>query len=145
MSRETHASIPLGSIHQGLDTLFDGWHLTDPLELFDKGGIAAIHRHFAEGGKRWSYARSTSPFVVSLVVAGLLRKGRLEQAAEVLLHDLKAYPPPWNQLDALARAYAGRGDNERAICYYRLSLKENPKNEWAKQRLAEMGANKLEP
>ena len=31
----------------------------------------------------------------------------------------KKYPAPWNQLDALARAYADQGDNERAIRFYR--------------------------
>jgi tetratricopeptide (TPR) repeat protein len=132
-------SIPLRSIHQGLDTIFDGWHLTDPLELFDKGGIEAVHRHFREGGKRCGYDRSTSPFTVSLIVAGLVKAGRLEEASELLLHDPKAYPPPWNQLDALARAYSDRGDVERAIRYYLLSLKENPQNEWAKRKLREIG------
>jgi hypothetical protein len=139
MQQETHMSIPLRSIHQGLDTIFDGWHLTDPLELFDKGGIEAVHRHFRDGGKRCGFDRSTSPFTVSLIVAGLVKAGRLEEASQLLLHDPKAYPPPWNQLDALARAYGDRGDVERAIHYYVLSLKENPQNEWAKQKLREMG------
>jgi len=139
MKQETHTSIPLRSIHQGLDTIFDGWHLTDPLELFDKGGIEAVHRHFRDGGRRCGYDRTTSPFTVSLIVAGLVKVGRLDEASKLLLHDPKAYPPPWNQLDALARAYSDRGNVERAIHYYVLSLKENPQNEWAKRKLAEMG------
>lgn len=145
MKQETHASIPLRSMHQGLDTIFDGWHLTDPLELFDKGGIEAIHRHFREGGRRCGYDRTTSPFMVSLVVAGLMRMGRLEEASQVLLHDPKTYPPSWNQLDALARAYSDRGDVDRAIHYYTLSLKENPQNEWAKRKLREMTSRKQRP
>ena len=58
----------------------------------------------------------------------------------MLLHDEEKYPPPWNQLDALARAYADRGENDRAIHFYRESLKLNPKNDWAKRKLQEMGA-----
>lgn len=139
MQQETHASIPLASIHQGLDMVFAGWHLTDPLALFDRGGIDAVHRHFRDGGKRCGYDRPTSPFTVSLIVAGLMKAGRLEDASSVLLHDPKAYPAPWNQLDALARAYGDRGDVERAARYYVLSLKANPQNEWAKRKLAEMG------
>jgi uncharacterized protein len=139
MKEETHLSIPLRSIYSGLDTIFDGWHLTDPLELFDKGGIEAIHRHFREGGKRIGYDRTTSAFTISMVVAGLMSQGRLEEASTVLLHDPKAYPPPWNQLDALARAYAERGNVEQTIRYYTLSLKENPHNEWARQKLTELG------
>lgn len=139
MKQETHTSIPLRSIHQGLDAIFDGWHLTDPLELFDKGGIDAVHRHFREGGRRCGYDRTTTPFTVSLIVAGLVKAGRLEEASKVLLHDTKAYPPPWNQLDALARAYGERGNVEQARRYYVLSLKENPENDWARRKLAEMG------
>ena len=139
MKQETHASIPLRSIHQSLETIFDLWYLTDPTDLFDKGGIEAIHRHFREGGQRYGIDRTTSPFTISLVVAGLMKRGRLAEASKVLLHDPKAYPPPWNQFDALARAYADRGNVEQAIRFYTLSLKENPKNEWARRKLAEMG------
>jgi tetratricopeptide (TPR) repeat protein len=44
-------------------------------------------------------------------------------------------------LDALARAYAERGNVEQAIRYYKLSLHENPQNNWARQELNEMGAD----
>jgi predicted alpha/beta superfamily hydrolase len=141
MPEETHNSIPHRSIYLGLDTIFDGWHLANPLGLYDKGGLEAIHRHFEEGGKRFGYERQTSPFVVSMVVHGLMQAGRLEEAAKVLLHDSKRYPPPWNQLDALARRYATTGDTEREIYYYTLSLKENPGNDWARTRLGQLGVD----
>ena len=64
-----------------------------------------------------------------------MQAGRLEEAAAVLLDDSEAYPPPWNQLDAPAKAYATRGDASPAIRYYMLSLRENPHNEWAKEQL----------
>jgi pimeloyl-ACP methyl ester carboxylesterase len=138
---ETHMSVPLRSIYSGLDAIFDGWHLTNPLELFGAGGVEGIHRHFREGASRYGYERATPPFTISLLVAALDKTGRLEEAASVLLHDPKAYPPPWNQLDRLARSYAERGNVEQAIRFYRLSLDKNPNNGWAKQKLREMGAN----
>jgi predicted alpha/beta superfamily hydrolase len=138
MKQETHMSIPLRALPQGLEQVFDKWHLTNPLELYTKGGIAAIHEHFRSGGERYGYDRTTSPFTVSMVVAELIWKGNLEEASRALLHDEKQYPPPWNQLDALARAYADRGNNERAIHFYRESLKVNPGNDWAKRKLKEM-------
>jgi predicted alpha/beta superfamily hydrolase len=102
MAGETHTSIPHQSIYSGLDHIFDGWHLANPLKLYDEGGLAAIHRHFAEGGRRYGYDRKTPAFTVSLVVAALMAQDRLEEAATVLQHDTKSYPAPWNQLDALA-------------------------------------------
>ena len=139
MPEETHVSTPHRSIYSGLDTIFAGWRLTNPFELYEKGGLEAVHRHFREGGERFSYERRTPAFTISMVVHGLMQAGKLEEAAAVLLHDRKEYPPPWNQLDALARKYSERGDAERAIQYYTLSLKENPGNEWAKKKLAELG------
>jgi hypothetical protein len=140
MKQEDHLSIPLPSIYRGLETIFEDWRLTDPLELFDKGGIDGIHRRYREAGQRFGYPeRITPPFTVSLVVAALIRVGRLEEASKVLLHDPKAYPPPWNQLDALARAYESHGDTEQAARYYLLSLRQNPQNEFAKKKLSEMG------
>ncbi len=141
MPGETHLSIPHQGIYSGLDHIFDGWHLANPLKLYDEGGLAAIHQHFAEGGRRYGYERKTPAFTVSLVVAALMAQDRLEEAALVLQHDPKTYPAPWNQLDALARAYAQRGDKEHAIHYYELSLKVNPNNEWARKKLKEAGVD----
>jgi hypothetical protein len=140
MKQENHLSVPLPSIYRGLETIYEEWRLSDPLGLYDKGGIEAIHRRFREAGKRFGYPeRTTPPFTVSLVVYELMKAGRLEEASKVLLHDPGAYPPPWNQLDALARAYESRGNREQAIRYYLLSRKENPRNEFARKKLSEMG------
>jgi predicted alpha/beta superfamily hydrolase len=141
MPEETHVSIPHRSIYQGLDTIFDGWHLTNAMELYDIGGLDAIHLHFKEGGERFGYERETSPFTVSMVVHGLMQTGRLEEAAQVLFHDPKKYPAPWNQLDAMARRYAARGDTGRVVHYYTLSLKANPTNDWARTKLMELGVD----
>jgi predicted alpha/beta superfamily hydrolase len=141
MPGETHTSIPHQSIYSGLDQIFDGWHLANPVKLYDEGGLEAVHRHFANGGRRYGYNRKTPAFTISLIVAALMAQDRLEEAALVLQHDPKNYPPPWNQFDALARAYAQRGDDKQAIRFYKLSLQENPKNAWAKKKLQEMGVN----
>ena len=138
---EDHLSIPLPTIYRGLETIFEEWRLpADPLPLYDKGGIEGIHKRFREAGERFGYPdRRTPPFTVSLVVSALLLAGRLEDAGKVLMHDVRAYPPPWNQLDALARRYESRGDSEQAIRYYLLSLKENPRNDFARKKLTERG------
>jgi predicted alpha/beta superfamily hydrolase len=141
MPGETHISIPHQSIYSGLDHIFDGWHLANPMKLYDEGGLEAVHHHFADGSKRYGYQRPTPAFTISLIVAALMEKDRLEDAAAVLLHDPKNYPPPWNQLDALARAYSQRGDSTETIHYYSLSLEANPNNDWARKKLTELGVD----
>lgn len=137
---ETHLSTLHRGIYLALDTIFDGWHLTDPFDLYDKGGLAAVHKHFERGGKRYGYDRKTSPFMISMVVYGLIKAGRLDEAASVLLQDRENYPAHWNQFEALARAYSERGNRDRAIHYYKLMIEGNPDNEHAKTKLRELGA-----
>ena len=140
MQQEDHMSIPLPSLYHGLETIFAEWRLANPLELYNKAGIEGIHRRYQETGRRFGYPkRTTPPFMVSLLVAALMSAGRLEEASQVLLHDPKTYPPPWNQLDALARRYESRGNAKDAAQYYLLSLRENPQNDHAKKKLTEMG------
>ncbi|HSS97195.1 MAG TPA: alpha/beta hydrolase-fold protein [Terriglobales bacterium] len=144
MKEESHGSIPLIGIYSGLLSIFDQWQMVNPLEVYEQGGMEAVHKFYRDGNKRYGVDRDLPPFTISLVVAGLINAGWLEDAATVLLHDPKNYPPPWNQLDALARNYAARGDREKAIHYYQLSLQENPSNEAAKQKLKEFGVS-VEP
>jgi uncharacterized protein len=140
MKDEDHVSIPLPSIYRGLETIFDGWNLPHPIALYDQEGLEAIHKRFREAGKRFGYPeRDVPPFTISMLVAELMQGRRLEEAAKVLLHDPLAYPPPWNQLDALARNYEKRGDTVNAIRYYRMSFEQNPHNEFAKKKLLEKG------
>lgn len=141
MPDETHGSIPPRAIQQGLTFVFDDWHLTNLLALYDRGGIEAVHRHFREGGRRYGgYDRATSAFDVSMIVAGLIRAGRLDEAGAVLLHDRKAYPPPWNQLEAVARNYEARGERQQSLRLYKLSLEENAKNDFARRKITELSA-----
>jgi len=139
MAGEDHISIVHRSVYNGLETIFDGWYLQDPYERYKLGGLEAVHKHFEEGGKRYGYDRETSPFVLSLIVAGLIQDGLLSEAGEVLLHDRERYPRPWNQLEALARNYLERNNSERAIHYFKLALEANPDSSSAKEALAKLG------
>jgi predicted alpha/beta superfamily hydrolase len=138
MPEETHNSMLHQSLYSGLDRIFDGWHLAEPFRLYDEGGLEAVHRHFTEGSRRYGYERKTPAFTISLIVAALLAKDRLEEAGSVLLNDPN-YPPPWNQLEALARAYLKQGNKQEAIRFYKLSLQQNPENESARKQLQELG------
>jgi tetratricopeptide (TPR) repeat protein len=122
MPQEDHMSIPLPSIYRGLETIFEQWRLGDPVSLFDQGGIKAFTGDFERPA-------------TDLVVAALMSAGRLDDASKVLLQDTNAYPPPWNQLEALAPSYEKRGDTEQALRFYRLSLERNPGNEFAREKL----------
>jgi uncharacterized protein len=140
MKDEDHMSIPLPSIYRGLEVIFEDWNLARPITLYDQGGLERMHTRFREAGKRFGYPeRDIPPFTISILVAELMKAGRLDEASKVLLHDPVSYSPPWNQLDALARNYEKRGDTVNAIRFYRMSLEQNPQNEFARKKLLEKG------
>jgi tetratricopeptide (TPR) repeat protein len=69
----------------------------------------------------------------------LLRAGRMDDAVQIFTLNVEAYPNSWIAYDSLAEAYMERGDRELAIANYRKSLKLNPKNAKAIERLKKLG------
>lgn len=135
MPGETHLSLVHQSLYSGLDRIFDGWHLADPVKLYEEGGLAAVHRHFSEGGKRYGYERQTPAFTVSLLVAGLLAKDRLREAASVLLSDPKNYPPPWNHWMRWRELICNRTTNRKPFAFTsfhcsRIQIMKAPGRNW---------------
>ena len=140
MEEETHGSVPHRSTYQGLEAIFSGWVLSNPLVTFDEGGLEAIDRFYAQGGKRFGYERETPASTLIGLGFRLIQAERLEEAATVLLRDPDS-PAPSTLLDMLAAAYAEKDDEDNARDYYTMSLKANPTNENAKKKLTEMGVD----
>ncbi len=44
---ETHGSIPLRSIYDGLQVIFDGWQVADPFRFYEEGGLTGLEKQFA--------------------------------------------------------------------------------------------------
>ena len=141
MEEESHVSVPLRSTRQGLEAVFDGWNLHDVLATFDRGGLAAIDDYYKRGGTRFGYDRSTPAGTVLTLVYQLTVEDRLEEAATVLLRDPDTHPPSSISLAELADAYADRDDRASASEYYTMSLRANPGNERARQKLLDMGVD----
>ena len=69
----------------------------------------------------------------------LLREKKLDLAIGVFHVNVECFPGSWNTYDSLAEAYMTKGENERAIEYYKKSLELNPANEGARQNIKKMG------
>ena len=143
MPEETHGSVPLRSVRQGLEAIFEGWNLDlrDLMTAFDEGGLRAVDGRYLASGERFGYERMTHPFTVVQIVFNLLDMGRLEEAEEVLMRDPNRYPPPPMFLRTLAGAYEMRGDIDRALEIYTAALSANPADEPTRLKLIEMGAD----
>ena len=143
MPEETHGSVPLRSIRQGLEALFEGWSLSVPdlMTSFETGGLAAVDARYRTSGERFGYERTTHPFTVMNIAFSLLEEERLEEAEAVLMRDPERYPPPSMFLRMLAGAYEERGSTDRAREVYTAALLADPSNEHSRAKLVEMGVD----
>ncbi len=67
-----------------------------------------------------------------------LNMGRIDEAIAVFKMNVELFPEAWNVYDSLAEAYAGKGETELAIQNYERSLKLNPENQNAIDRLKKL-------
>ena len=141
MEQETHGSVPNRSTYSGLEKVFEGWYIHEPLDYYDKGGLAAFDKNYERVSKRIGY---TVPIPASLVINlgyTLLNQERAEEAVGVFERAIK-------DNSSNADAYNGLGDVfkklekiEQAKENYIKSLELNPGNKNAKKMLTELGVD----
>jgi tetratricopeptide (TPR) repeat protein len=77
----------------------------------------------------------TSEWKINMVGYQLMSRDELDKAIKVFELNTQLYPEAFNTWDSLAEAYMKKGDNEKAIKYYKKSLALNPKNDNAKKMI----------
>ncbi len=106
LSQEDHGSVPLRSTYAGLEQLFEGWHLADPVQLAAERGMAAV---FAGLSERFGYEIHTPESLVNTIGYGLLAQDRTDQAIAVFQRNVERYPSSANVHDSLGDAYDAAG------------------------------------
>ncbi len=118
MEEETHGSIPHRSTYDGLEMLYAGWDIANPMALFEKGGLAAIDAHFASLSERFGYAIPTPENLVNQLGYGLLGQGRAQDAIAVFTRNVEAYPASINAYDSLGDGYDAAEEHDKAKAAY---------------------------
>lgn len=67
-----------------------------------------------------------------------LWEDNIDNAIKVFELNTELFPNAWNVWDSLAEAYMEKGDNKKAIKYYKKSLELNPENENAEKYIAKL-------
>lgn len=137
---ETHNSVVHRSLYDGLEFIFDGWRLEDPVAAYDAGGLEALASSAARARARFGYSTELSTSNVLSVVAGMIGESRLEDAlalAEGLDPKSHAVPPAlWGFLgEQLEKA----GNMEGVKTCHLRCLKVDPFNKGSRAALAKMG------
>jgi predicted alpha/beta superfamily hydrolase len=139
MPSESHGSVPLPSTYRGLEFVFADWTLRDPLETYDRHGIGAIDRFFANSDAKYRTARGVPETVAGALAQNLEAAGRLDEIVELLAHYSDTVKPPARFLERLAHGFRERNQADRAIELYRRVLAVDPSSTVARQALTELG------
>jgi len=132
---EDHGTTAYISTYEGLQAIFRGYRITDPMTLYEEGGLPAFERHYAEVSKRLGYTVPVPMQVYGGVVWDLSNRGRIAEAREVSEKMVALYPKNTMVLSLLAQVAAIQKDDARAIGYLTQVLQLYPGNSEARALL----------
>lgn len=139
MEEESHGSVPHRSTYYGLEKIFDGWNLHDPVGVYVAGGLEAIDRHFARASARFGYERTPSVGILGPIGGRALEDGNAADAEAVFSRLIERDPNLAPAHNGLAEAHALMGHRDLAIEHYRHALRIDPRYGPAREKLTEYG------
>jgi uncharacterized protein len=111
---ETHGSIPFRSTYDGLQVLFDGWQIDDPVVLYEQSGLAAIDKHYAQLSAEMGFPVPVPlrPFIT--LHHYLEGQKRMDEAVRVVERAMELHPTEAPGHFELARLYVAVKNEARA-------------------------------
>ena len=133
---EEHGTIPYISTYEGLQAIFSGYRIADPVALFEEGGLPAFERHYADVSKRLGYSVPVPARAYGDTLSDLSNRGRFAEAEEIGKKMLELDPKNTWPLFALAQVAEKQKDDARAIAYWTQVLQLYPGSTQARAALA---------
>ncbi len=112
MPEEDHGSVPHRSLYDGLEWVFDGWHLSirDALAMSEGGeGWLEINEHYLRLSERFGFKVQVPEYLLNQVGYFLLGEGRIDDAIPAFEANVELYPTS-------DHAYNSLGDGYDAAC-----------------------------
>ena len=129
---EEHGTIPYISTYAGLQAIFEGYRIADPIALVEEGGLPAFERHYAQVSKRLGYTVAVPARAYGDTLSELSNRERFAEAEEVGKKMLEQDPKNTWALSALAQVAGKQKDDARAIDYLTRVLQLTPGNSRAR-------------
>ena len=132
---EDHGTVPYMSTYEGLQAIFAGYRIADPIALFEEGGLPAFERHYAAVSKRMGYTVPVPARAYGDTLSYLSNRGRFAEAEEIGKKMLEQDPKNTWALSALAQVAAKQKDDPKAIGYLTQVLQLYPGSTQARAML----------
>ena len=100
---EEHGTIPYISTYAGLQAIFEGYRIADPIAFVEEGGLPAFERHYAQVSKRLGYTVAVPARAYGDTLSELSNRERFAEAEEVGKKMLEQDPKNTWALSALAQ------------------------------------------
>jgi predicted alpha/beta superfamily hydrolase len=125
---ESHGTVPLLSVYDGLQSIFDGWglHPDAAFSLYQQGGLAAIDRHFAALSTRLGFPVPVPDGALIGVFGNLESRKRFPEAEQLIKKVIERSPDDPAGHYYAARLYAQMGNRPLAIDALKESLRLSP-------------------
>jgi len=134
---EDHGTIPYVSIYEGLQAIFKGYRIADPIELFDQAGLSGLERHYEEVSKRLGYPVEVPLPTYARMVWELSSRDRFADAEAIGRKMLERDPKNTQIFSQLAQVAGMQKDDARAIGYLTQALQIYPGNTGARALLVD--------
>lgn len=129
---EDHMSMPLRSLHEGLEWLYAGWRM--PIWKDDEEApltLPEVQAHYDALSARFGYTVQPSPAAIHSVARSLLTNGKVEAALGLLRQSVRDYPYLAEEQAQLGEALEKAGRRQEALLAYQRALRlavedENP-------------------
>jgi predicted alpha/beta superfamily hydrolase len=139
---ENHHTMPILSFYKGLRSIFDGYMIDDHTRFRPADEVKL---HFEKVSKKLGANFYLYEEIINWFGYERLYNTQfgidIDRAIEFFLLNTEYYPLSANAWDSLGEAYLVRGANKLALDSYKKSLKLNPQNENAKEKVQQL-ANK---
>jgi tetratricopeptide (TPR) repeat protein len=125
---ESHAAVPLLSVYEGLQSIFEGWdlHMDEAFALYEHGGLTAIDKHFAALSARLGFPVAVPDGALIGVFGNLEYRKRFAEAEQVINKAIGASPDSAEPLYYAGRVYMQMGNNPLAVETLKKSLQLSP-------------------
>jgi uncharacterized protein len=125
---ESHGTVPLLSVYDGLQSIFDGWslHPDEAFALYEQGGLTAIDRHFAALSTRVGFPVQVPDGAPIGVFGHLESRKRFPEAEQVINKVIERSPDDPAAHYYAARLYAQMGNRALAVDALKESLRLSP-------------------
>jgi predicted alpha/beta superfamily hydrolase len=125
---ESHGTVPLISVYDGLQSIFEGWslHPDEAFALYEQGGLSAIDKHFAALSTRLGFPVPVPDGALIGVFGSLESRKRFPEAEQVVKRVVERSPDDPGAHYYAARLYAQMGLRPLAVEALRESLRLSP-------------------